>query len=147
MTTATPPVVRVPNLQSNKITDKDGNATDDELTFRHTLITNLQKLFGNEGCVVPTQSAANITIIQNNTVTNPGTGLSNVYTCQYGTILYDSTNNEIKIALNNGSDMPVFLQALLLTNPMLQPTAGALVSYAEIDFNGTVYKVPLYALS
>lgn len=108
MTTSTPPVVRVPNLQSNKITDKDGNATDDELTFRHTLITNLQKLFGNEGCVVPTQNATNITIIQNNTVTNPGTGVSDTYTCQFGTILYNSTANSIMIAVDNGAGVPVF---------------------------------------
>lgn len=36
-------VIRVPNLPTGQIVDPDGNATDDELTFRHGLVTSLQK--------------------------------------------------------------------------------------------------------
>lgn len=107
MTTSPPPIIRVPNLPTGQITDNNGNPTDDELTFRHTLITNLQKLMGNEGLVAPTQTAANITLIQNNTYPNPATGAP-VKTCQFGTILYNSTDNSIMISIDDGSGNPIF---------------------------------------
>ena len=102
------PVITIPNLPSGPLVDKDGYPTGDELTFRQSLITLLQRLVGSEGLVMPTQTADNITTIQNNTIpiyTNPA---STAYTCQYGTCLYDSTDNSIRIAINNGSDAPVF---------------------------------------
>jgi len=58
------PYIRVPNLPNGQITDANGNATDDEITFRNALITGLQKNFGNEGCVFPTQTYDNMLLIQ-----------------------------------------------------------------------------------
>lgn len=95
-------VLRVPNLPLGPIVGENGNASETELTFRQTLITSLQQYFGNEGVVVPTQTAANITLIQNNQLANGD------YTCQYGTILYNSTANSIMISVDNGSGAPIF---------------------------------------
>ena len=39
------PVIRIPNLPIGQIVDENGNATDDELSFRHALITSLQNNF------------------------------------------------------------------------------------------------------
>lgn len=93
------PYIRVPNLPNGQITDKDGNPTDDEITFRHALVTSLQKNFGNEGLVAPSQPAANITIIQNNQIPDPVTGLPNQFSCQPGTIIYNSTNDTLMVAI------------------------------------------------
>lgn len=79
---------RIPNLPTGKIVNENGIATDDELTFRHALITSLQNNFNNEGCVVPTQSYANMIDIQNNQIPDPITGLPGQFTCQFGTCLY-----------------------------------------------------------
>lgn len=78
----TTPLIRIPNLPTGAITNSEGNATDDEMTFRHTLISNLQNLFGSEGCVVPTQSYSNMLLIQNNQLPN------GQFTCAFGTCLY-----------------------------------------------------------
>ena len=101
------PVVRIPNLPMGQITDGKGFATETEQTWRQSLISSLQNNFGPEGCVLPTQSAANIITIQDNNYIDPATRLP-VYTCQYGTMLYNSTANSIMIAVNNGSGQPVF---------------------------------------
>ena len=99
--------VRVPNLPLGAMVNEQGLPTIDMLTFLQTLVTNLQRYLGNEGLVAPTQTATNITTIQNNTVPNPSGG-SPVYTCQYGTIIYDSTNNLMKMVIDNGSGAPIF---------------------------------------
>jgi hypothetical protein len=93
--------IRIPNLPTGKMVDDKGNTSDDELTFRQVLVTNLQKLFGPEGCVVPSQTAADITNIQNNNYVDEGSG-ETVYTCEFGTILYNSTDNSIMIAVSDG---------------------------------------------
>lgn len=95
-------LIRVPNLPMGKMVDENGMPTDNELAFRQQLITTLNQLFGNEGCVVPTQTAANITVIQNNV--NP----QGQYTCAFGTILYNSDANSIMIAVDNGAGAPLF---------------------------------------
>ena len=46
-------VTRIPNLHMGEMVDKEGYPTDDELTFRQVLISNLQRLFGSEGVVLP----------------------------------------------------------------------------------------------
>lgn len=99
--------IRIPNLPIGPIVNDKGVATDGESTFRRILITSLQKNFGNEGVVVPTQSAADILKIQNNTVYNPATG-NDEFTCQFGTILYNSTANSIMIAIDDGTGAPLF---------------------------------------
>lgn len=101
-----PAVIRIPNLPTDIIVDDKGQATDDEKTFRQTLITSLQKNFGDEGVVLPAQTAANILTIQNNNYIDQATGLT-VYSCQYGTMIYNSTANSIMIAVENGG-VPLF---------------------------------------
>lgn len=104
-------LVRIPNLPLDKMVDDQGRPSPTELTFRQTLVSNLQKLFGNEGCVVPVQSPGNVTLIQNNAVINQSTGVLN-YTCQLGTILYsqhptDYTMDKVVIAVRNDNTYPL----------------------------------------
>ncbi len=99
------PVVRIPNLPMGQITDGKGFATETEQTWRQSLISSLQNNFGPEGCVIPTQTAANIITIQDNNYLNDATGKI-VYTCQYGTMLYNSTANSIMIAISDGGTPP-----------------------------------------
>ena len=93
MTALDPLLIRIPNLPQGKLVDEQGNPTDDELTFRQRLITSLQDNFGNEGVVAPSQSTADITTIQNHQLPN------GAYTCQGGTLIYDLTTNELKVAI------------------------------------------------
>lgn len=105
-------ILRVPNLPLGKIVDENGMPTDDELTFRQALVTLLQKLFGNEGVVMPSQPQANVTAIQN--YTNP----QGQKTCQFGTIIYipsttafpAAPNDSLVVAFNDGTaaQEPVF---------------------------------------
>lgn len=71
-------------------------------TFFETFINYFMTNFSSEGLVPPSQSAANITSIQNNRLPNGN------YTCQFGTLIYNSTTNSLMVALNNGSNVPVF---------------------------------------
>lgn len=115
-TTLPSQVIRVPNLPDGQIVDDQGYGTSDELNFRHTLITNLQRLFGSEGVVIPTQSNGTapldfVTQIQNNQASNPITGMPGAYTCQLGTMLYvidpnDYTQDKVMIAVRNTNDYP-----------------------------------------
>jgi hypothetical protein len=60
---------------------------------------------------MPTQTAADILAIQNhvNLIPDGNSGTNfQVYTCAFGTMIYDSTNNSIRIAVNNGADAPIF---------------------------------------
>ena len=120
------PYIRVPNLPNGQIADSDGNPTDDEITFRQALITSLQKNFGDEGLVAPTQSYANMLIIQNNKAPNPITGVGDVYTCQFGTCLYvpdflvpnppgpDVPTPSIVFCVPDGSGNPLFKRVTLI---------------------------------
>lgn len=89
--------IRIPNIPSGKVVDENGFASDDEQTFRRVLITSLQNNFGPEGCVVPSQTTAKILTIQNNTYVEPATG-NTIYTCQGGTLIYDTDTNQLKVA-------------------------------------------------
>lgn len=100
--TPDPTVTRIPNLPLGKIAEADGTPTDDELTFRQGLLTSLQNYIGNEGLVMPTQTDANITKIQNH-VNEQGQ-----HTCAFGTFIYDSTNNTIRVSVDDGSGAPIF---------------------------------------
>lgn len=76
---------RIPNLHMGEMVDNDGYPTDDELTFRQVLISNLQRLMGNEGLVIPSLSYDDIVKVVNNTQT-----IGNItrYTCAFGTLFY-----------------------------------------------------------
>ncbi len=117
-------VIRIPNLPNGQVVDANGNATDDEMTFRHALITGLQNNFGSEGCVVPTQSDfvsippdpladSMILRIQNNREPDPVTGFPGAYTCGFGRFLYDETNNRILVSIDGGGSVPVFMEVTL----------------------------------
>lgn len=95
-------VIRVPNLPVGQLIDETGHATDDFLTYLQALTQSLQQNYGAEGLVMPTQTDTNITTIQNNQ------DQQGRYTCQYGTLIYDETNNSIRVAVNNGADAPIF---------------------------------------
>lgn len=98
-------VIRIPNLPMGTIVKEDGTATDDELTFRQILVTNLQKLFGSEGVVLPSLTSDEIDDIEAYQQTTPA---GDIYTCQYGTMVYNSTANSVMIAVNDGADAPLF---------------------------------------
>lgn len=90
--------VRIPNLPTGAIVDSSGNPTSDEMLFRQALLSLLQKLVGNEGLVMPTQTAADITVIQNNQITT-ASGVPNQFTCAPGTFLYNSTNDTVQVSI------------------------------------------------
>lgn len=86
-------VIRIPNLPTGQLVGEDGFATDDELTFRQALVTSLQQNFGSEGCVIPSQTTADIAIIAANL------NQAGDYTTQAGTFIYDTTTNQVKVAI------------------------------------------------
>lgn len=101
--------IRIPNLPNGKLVNDNGGPTDDELTFRQTLVSSLQENFGPEGCVVPTQTNAAspddfITQIQNNQ------NAQGQYTCGFGRFLYDDTNKRILVSIDSGGGVPAFMQ-------------------------------------
>lgn len=114
---ALPQVIRVPNLPTGEIVKEDRTATDDELTFRQGLITSLQQNFGSEGVVVPTQSYADMLIIQNNQLPN------GQYTCAFGTCLYvpdfpvggpPVATPSIVFSVDSGGGVPLFRRVTLI---------------------------------
>lgn len=103
--------VRIPNLPTGPLVNKDGYPTPEELTFREALLTLLNSILGSEGLVMPSQTGVNITTIQNNVMQAPLSS-NPIYTCQYGTMIYqtDAVSGAVavKVAVNNGSNIPVF---------------------------------------
>ena len=149
--------IRIPNLPVGKMVDEDGNATSEEQMFRQALISLLQTSFNNQGVVVPSQTQADLTIIQNNVVTKPA-GASSVtnYSCQFGTLLYKPSttvnpalpNDYLAVSMDDGTtnQAPVFKRILEFDDATLYPTAGAILGYGLINFNGAQYKIALYDL-
>lgn len=93
--------MNIPNYLEIKVIDEKGYFTPQWKIVMQQLLTELQNNASNEGLVAPSQDASNITTIQNNQVNNPAPPPSTLYTCQFGTLLYDSTNNLLKVALSN----------------------------------------------
>ncbi len=108
MTVYTQGKIRIPNLPMGKVVDENGFASDDEQTFRQTLISSLQDNFGSEGCVIPSLSASDISIIQNNSYISQTDNVTVIYTCQYGTMVYNTTANSIMAAIDDGTGKPIF---------------------------------------
>jgi len=110
MTYYPPQPVRIPNLPSGKFVNENGMPTPEVLTFFESLLTLLNSVLGNEGLVLPSQTGANITTIQNNAPQTQGAAAP-TYTCQFGTMIYQtdtSGTTAVKIAVNNGSGVPIF---------------------------------------
>ena len=99
--------MNIPNYIDTKIISAGGMWSDEWKFIMQQLIQQLQLNASNEGLVAPTQNATNMTTIQNHQ--NP----NGDYTTQYGTILYNSTDNTIRIAVNNGSGAPIFKKVTL----------------------------------
>ncbi len=87
----------IPSIPVSPITNNQGYATDEEQQFRQNLIQALQLGASEEGLVAPSQTSdpANntIAVIQNNK------DIQGNFTCQGGTLLYDSTTNTLKVAI------------------------------------------------
>ena len=111
------PIDRVPNLPNGRITDENGYPSPEESLWRQTTFSFMQNNLGSEGLVAPTQTAADITTIQNNQVPNPSdptNPLVNINTCQYGTFIYDETNRSMRVSINNGAGAPIFKTLVLI---------------------------------
>ena len=52
---------------------------------------------GNEGLVIPSLTTTEITAIENNI------DIQGRRTCAYGTMVYDTTVNQVKVAINIGN--------------------------------------------
>lgn len=101
------------DFRGSRFVNTDGTLSDVAQAFLDSLLTVLIKNAGNEGLVAPSMSNAspdlNLTKIQNNVIVSP-TGIA-TYTCQFGTLMYDSTPlgpNVLKVALNDGLGKPIF---------------------------------------
>jgi hypothetical protein len=104
--------LRIPNLPTGAMTDKDGMPTNDELVFRQNLVTSLQNNFGSEGLIAPTQTNAAapdnfIKQIQDFQLPN------GQYTCGFGRFLYDATNNRMLVSIDGGAGVPAFMEITL----------------------------------
>lgn len=108
------PIDRVPNLPNGRITDENGYPSPEESLWRQTTFSFMQNNLGSEGLVAPTQTAADILVIQNNMNVNPATGASDIPSCQFGTILYNSTANTMMMAVDDGSGNPLFKTVTLV---------------------------------
>jgi len=106
--------MKIPSMdfRGNKFVNADGTLTDVAQSFFDLMNTVLIKNLGDEGVVVPSEDATNIGIIQNNKTISP-TGIE-TNTCEFGTLIYDSTNNKLKVALNDGSGSPTFKEIVTL---------------------------------
>lgn len=78
--------MKIPSVLEHPLVDKDGNLTQPwKLAFAQ-LLTQLQKNLSDEGFVIPQQSSANISILNNAKST--------------GALIYDADTHELKINLN-----------------------------------------------
>ncbi len=99
--------ILIPNLPIGPMVDKNGYPTTTEIVFRQILITNLQQNFGVEGVVIPSLTNDSIQRVQNNKRYDSATKKL-VYTCKGGTLIYDSTNNNLLVCILDSSGIPTF---------------------------------------
>lgn len=99
---------RVPsmNFRGNKFVNEDGTLTAVAQGFFDLLNAYLVTNVGDEGLVAPSQITTSITAIQNAKNVSD-TGIES-YKCQFGTFIYDSAVNKMKVALNAGAGAPIF---------------------------------------
>ena len=93
--------MNIPDLSISPIVEKDGYPSAQELQFRQNLIQSLQSVTSDEGLVPPTQNSANITIIQD------GRDTEGNYSCQGGTLIYNSDTDELQVCILVGG-VPTF---------------------------------------
>lgn len=111
--------MNIPNFQDIPFVVKRGDQyylSDQWRILMQQLFSELQIGGGPEGLVAPTlSSAANsvdpataggeVTQVQNNSKIIGG---ETTYSCQFGTIIYDSNTNEMKMAVDDGAGAPLF---------------------------------------
>lgn len=85
--------MNIPDLPVSPVTENDGNPTAPELQFRQNLVQALQSVTSDEGLVPPSQTTANITIIQN------ATNVQGQFTCMPGTLIYNGDTNELQVCI------------------------------------------------
>ena len=86
--------INIPSLPTGKFFDKEtGDILDNYRQFFDQLVKVLQQNAGQEGLIAPTQTASNITIIQNNRLANGS------YTTPGACFLYDGTNDLVKVSI------------------------------------------------
>src|SRR6185437_3027813 len=107
MTTNINNVPNVPIDSMFELQDKTIVLTSAGRNFFEQLITYFYTNFSNEGLVAPTQSASNITTLQNFKNAN------GQYKVAFGTMLYDSTDKTLRVAVDDGTGKPVFKTATL----------------------------------
>ncbi len=88
--------MNIPDLPVSPITEEDGYPSAPEYQFRQNLIQSLQSVTSDEGLVPPSQTTANIAIIQN--ATNP----QGQFTCQRGTLIYNSDTDQLQVCIYVG---------------------------------------------
>lgn len=77
--------MNIPNFVQEKLVDEKGHLTDSWRLVITQLLNELQKNAGNEGLVSPSQ---------------PETTIANLTASQNGAMVYDSTNNAMKVNIN-----------------------------------------------
>ena len=85
--------MNIPDLPVGTITEEDGNPTAPEYQFRQNLVQALQSVTSDEGLVPPSQTTANITIIQNATDTEGN------FSCAPGTLIYNTDTNQLQVCI------------------------------------------------
>ena len=88
--------MNIPDLPVSPLTEKNDYPSAQELQFRQNLIQSLQSVTSDEGLVPPSQNSANITIIQN------GTDTEGNYSCQGGTLIYNTDTNQLQVCILAG---------------------------------------------
>lgn len=93
--------MNIPNFVDIPVVNvKTGMLSPEWRYIMQQLIQTLQTNASEQGLVIPTQIAADIALIEGRKVFSPITPTGEFVT-QFGTLLYDSTNNLITVALNN----------------------------------------------
>lgn len=86
--------MKIPSLPVDRFIDpKVNDVSEGGRQFLDTLVNQLQTNFSEEGLVVPSQSATNITIIQDNQNENGS------FTCQGGTLIYNPDANSLMVSI------------------------------------------------
>ncbi len=84
-----------------QFTDDQGKLTDVAQKLMDLLLKTLISGVGTEGFAISQLSSADIAVVQNNRDS------SGNFTCQFGTVVYDTTTNQLKVA-KNSAGAPVF---------------------------------------
>lgn len=90
--------MQVPFLSDTKAVDEDGHFVDEFFSLMTQLLQNMRQSIGNEGFLVPSQTLANMLIIQDGAL--EGTMLFVTDAINGGTSL--NPNGQLYIKLNDG---------------------------------------------